>query len=340
MAALGAACVLATGEPQLLPDRLAALILLLGALAAFYYHSHNRSQHEVTPPAAGDGSSRNSCGCAPAAIYRDALPNWIGQVEAARNLTEEAISSLASHFSRMSQRVESAATAAHNGAAMRGGLAFLLGDSRQELEATVVSLRAALATKEALQHEVEELSRLTEQLRAMAREVGSIAEQTSQVAFNAALADQGRHGVAIVAHQLGKLCSQFGETSKRIGETADAVNAAIASTLVASQQYGEQSAATANHSRQAIEHVIKRFRGATTSLLESSRDLREESQAVGQEITQVLASLQFQERVTQSLGLVRSDLEKLQRNFAQADTARRHLPTPASATRVRHSRAA
>jgi methyl-accepting chemotaxis protein len=165
----------------------------------------------------------------------------------------------------------------------------------------------------------------------MAREVGNIADQTNQIAFNAARADQGRHGVAIVAHHLGKLCSQFGDTSKRIGETTDAVNAAIASTLVASRQYGEQGGTTANYSRQAIEYVIKRFRGATTSLLESSRELREESQAVGQEITQVLASLQFQERVTQVLGLIRSDLEKLQRNFAQADTDRRHLPSPPSA---------
>ncbi len=118
------------------------------------------------------------------------------------------------------------------------------------------------------------------------------------------------------------------------------MNAAIASSLAISNQYAEQNGATVDVSRQTIKHVIKRFRGATSALLESSRELREESQAVGQEITQVLASLQFQEHVTQLLGLVRSDLEKLQRNFAQADSPRRQPPAPTAAPRFRPSRAA
>ena len=331
MAALGAACVLATGEPQLLPDRLAMLILTLGALAAFYYHWHNRSLHGVKPQATRNGGIEGSCGCAQASTYRDALPVWAGQVEAARDLTEEAITSLTSHFSRMSQRVERAADAARNGTPMNGRLALLLGDSRQELEATVVSLGAALATKEALQQEVMELSGLTEQLRAMAQDLASIAIQTNQVAFNAALADQGRNGMAVVvAHEIGKLCSLTSETGRRIGETVDAVNTAITNTLAASRQYAEQDGATVNDSRQVIEHVIKRFRGATNTLLESSRELREESHAVSKEITQVLVSLEFQERVTQVLGLVRNDMEKLHRNLAQ--TAR-HAPAPGSRPR-------
>lgn len=340
MAALSAACVLTTGGPHLLAPELAALLLALGAFAAVYYHLHNRPQPGVKPHAAGDRHSRDSCGCRLGPIYRDALPTWAGQIEAAHNLTEEAISSVVTHFNRMSQRVESAAAAAQNGTTMRGGMAFLLGDSRQELEATVISLGAALATKEALQHEVAELSGLTEQLRVAAQDLGDIAEQTNRVARSAALTGQGALGLALIADEISTLSSLSGETGKRIGETVDAVNAAIASSLAISNQYAEQNGATVDVSRQTIKHVIKRFRGATSALLESSRELREESQAVGQEITQVLASLQFQEHVTQLLGLVRSDLEKLQRNFAQADSPRRQPPAPTAAPRFRPSRAA
>ncbi len=332
MAALGAACVLATGEAQLLPEKLAVLILTLGALAAFYYHSHNRSLDGVKPQAAGNRSARDICGCAQASTYRDALPNWAGQIESARTLTEEAITTLVNHFGRMSQRVESAAAAAQGGTAMSGGLALLLGDSRQELEATVVSLRAALATKEALQYEMAELSRLTEQLRTMAQDLGNIAEQTNRVALDAIRADRGEQGVAAIANEIRRVSGLSGETGKRIGETVEAVNAAIASSLAVSRQYAEQNGATVDDSRQVIEHVIKRFRGATSTLLESSRELREESQAIGQEITQMLISLGFREHVTQVLGLVRSDLEKLQRNLAQA--ARRD---PASGSHTRRA---
>ncbi len=340
MAALGAACVLATGEPQLLPDRLAMLILALGALAAFYYHSNNRSRDNAKPQATADRSGRHTCSCAQASTYRDALPSWASQVEAARTLTEEATTTLINHFGRMSRRVESAAAAAQSGTAMRGGLALLLGDSRQELEATVVSLRAALATKEALQHEVAELSRLTEQLRAMAQDLGNIAEQTNRVALDALLADREEQGLATIANEIRRVSCLSGETGKRIGETVEAVNAAIASSLAISHQYAEQDGTTVEDSRQVIEHVIKRFRGATSTLLESSRELREESQAIGQEITQVLVSLRFREHVTQVLDLVRSDLEKLQRSLAQADTARPHPPAPTTDPRLHHSRAA
>lgn len=332
MAALGAACVLATGERQLLPDRLAMLILALGALAAFYYHSLNRSRDDAKPQATRDLSSRHTCSCAQASTYRDALPTWASQVEAARMLTEETIATLANQFGRMSQRVESAAAAAQGGTAMSGGLALLLGDSRQELEATVVSLRAALATKEALQYEMAELSRLTEQLRAMAQDLGNIAEQTNRVALDATLADRGEQGLAAIANEIRRVSCLSGETGKRIGETVEAVNAAIASSLALSRQYAEQDGATVEDSRQVIEHVIKRFRGATSTLLESSRELREESQAIDREITQVLVSLRFREHVTQVLGLVHSDLKKLQHNLAKS--ARRD---PASASHPRRA---
>lgn len=340
IAALGAICVLATGGPQPLAVGLASLLLGLGAVATFHYHSYNRvlryAHRTISARLHANGvrDGQAICACAQVPAYRHVLPTWAGQIEATRTLTAEAISTLTKHFSRMSQRVERAAAAAQSGTTMSGGLTLLLGDSRQELEETVVSLRAALDTKEALHDEVTELSRLTEQLQTLAQNLGNIAEQTNQVALNAT---QGGQGLAAVTEEICKLSSLCGETGKRIGETVDAVNTAIVSSLSTSCQYAEQNGATALNAGQVIEHVIKRFRSATNTLLKSSRELREESQAVGQDITQVLVNLQFQKRVTQVLDLVRCDLEKLHLNLVQADTLRRH---PLARATPAHSRTA
>ncbi len=340
MTVLGAVCVLVTGAEHPLVAQLTLLLLAAGALVTFYHYSHSRNGAKAQAQTTAGRDSQGICDCGQASLYRYALPTWAGQVETARTLTEEAITTLVNHFSRMSQRVERATATARSGTAMSGGLTLLLGKSRQELEATVVSLRAALATKEALQYEVAELSRLTEQLRAMALDLENIAEQTKRVALNAALAEHGgqnNQGLALVAHEIGELCSQCSETGQRINETVDTVNAAITSSLAVALEYTEQDGATVNLSRQTIEHVIKRFRGATSTLLESSRELREESQAVGQEITQVLLSLQFQQHVTQVLDLVSNDLKKLHLSLAQADTLQ-HQPQ-ATAPRLHPSRA-
>ena len=339
---VGIACVLATGglQPQALG--LAALLLVLGAAASLYQHSANRALRRALHAidgelhAARERDSQGTCSCGLEPLCRGVLPVWSGQIEVARSHTEEAITALAARFADISQRVEHAIARTRDGAA-DGGLVALLGSSQHELDAIVASLRAALTTKETLLHEVMELSALTEQLRAMAQDVGNIAKQTNLVALNAAIeaarAGEVGRGFAVVADEIRKLSSLSGETGRRIGETVDTVNAAIASTLAVSRQYAEQDEAMVSSSGQVIEQVIERFRGATTTLLDSSRGLREESQAVGQEIAQVLVGLQFQDRVSQVLGLVRDDLEKLHQKLTQAqqDSAAGCAPTPLDA---------
>ncbi|WP_447791654.1 MULTISPECIES: methyl-accepting chemotaxis protein [Pseudomonas] len=315
--------------------------MVLGTAAAFYYHSRNRALRH-TGQSIGDalqavrgGGNPSICRCGLEPVCLGVLPIWAGQIEVARSQTEEAITALAARFAEISRRVERAVSTTQNGTAADGGLVALFSASQHELDAIVASLRAALTTKETLLHEVMALSNLTEQLQTMAQDVGNIAKQTNLVALNAAIeaarAGEVGRGFAVVADEIRKLSSLSGETGKRIGETVDTVNAAIASTLAISRQYAEQDEATVTNSGQVIEQVIQRFRGATTHLLDSSHELRKESQSVGQEIAQVLVGLQFQDRVSQVLGLVRKDLEKLHQSLADSAADDRQTPLDADA---------
>ncbi|MBP6450767.1 MAG: chemotaxis protein, partial [Aeromonas sp.] len=61
----------------------------------------------------------------------------------------------------------------------------------------------------------------------------------------------------------------------------------------------------------AIEQVLERFRMATTSLSESAALLQSESAGIHREISDVIVSLQFQDRVSQILNHVRQNMDSL-----------------------------
>ncbi|MFV5213724.1 methyl-accepting chemotaxis protein [Azonexus caeni] len=244
----------------------------------------------------------------------DLLPIWSGQIETARSHTEDAAVSLSTRFADISQRLQQA-TAGSEAAAGDGNLLQLLNSAQDELHAIIASLRTALGTKESLLAEVGALASHTETLSRMAREVAEIAKQTNLLALNAAIeaaraGDVGR-GFAVVADEVRKLSTLSGDTGMKISRTVDTVNHAIAEAQRVSRQYAEQDEALVNHSGAVIESVVERFSGAATALSESSAALRQQNLEVAQEVAEVLVALQFQDRVSQMLGHVSSDIGKL-----------------------------
>ncbi len=258
------------------------------------------------------------------------LPLWSGQVDMARLHTEEAITALAARFASISQQVETAVATSH-GTLSDLGLVTLLNESQVELDGIISSLREALEMKASLLREVTVLSGYTHDLGEMAERVGQIAKQTNLLALNAAIeaarAGEAGKGFAVVADEVRKLSTLSGDTGKRISETVRTVNDSIEATLQMSQQYAQKDEQMVAGASEAIEHAVTRFRAAATELLNSSHILQEESESVAGEISEVLVSLQFQDRVSQVLTHVRNDLDKLGQHLddhLQARAAGRH----------------
>lgn len=245
------------------------------------------------------------------------LPVWSGQIETARAQTEQGINDLAARFAHLSQRLQGnyAASQGGNRACVTKGVVALLNDSQTELNAIIAALRSSLKEKEELLQEVHGLSRFTEALQRMAKDVGAIAQQTNLLAINAAIeaarAGEVGRGFAVVANEVRMLSRQSGETGKQIADTVDSVNKAIGNTLQVSRQYAEQDAHMVAHSEQVIENVLGAFRSSSTGLSDSAELLRQESLHIQGEISDVLVTLQFQDRVSQMLGHVRADQDKL-----------------------------
>ena len=284
--------------------------------------AHDRAQAEqAARPRIPDGLDK---------LCIEVLPIWSGQIEIARTHTEQAVTSLSSRFADLSQRIEATTAASSTERSPSGGLVALLQSSQADLNSIIVSLRSSFEEKEELLQAVFALSAFTDELQKMAADVGSIAGQTNLLALNAAIeaarAGEAGRGFAVVADEVRKLSTMSGETGRKISEKVGAVNEAIASTLQISQQYAKQDEVMVADSEQLIARVLQQFRDAATALADSTAAMRDEERRIGNEVAEVLVSLQVQDRVNQILSHVRDDFGKLEQRLGEYTTGQAARP--------------
>jgi methyl-accepting chemotaxis protein len=192
--------------------------------------------------------------------------------------------------------------------------------------------------KDSMLGEVTTLSQFTEALKLMAKEVGDIAKQTNLLALNAAIeaarAGEVGRGFAVVADEVRKLSTLSGETGKKISETVERVNKAITTTLDISRQYAQRDEEMIRNSEKIIDQVVTRVQQAVVGISDSSNVLRQETQFIGEEISEVLVALQFQDRVSQVLSHVCNDMDKLKSRIAdyERQLAQGNMPGSIDAT--------
>jgi methyl-accepting chemotaxis protein len=304
--AAGATGTVIAGEASILSFAIAAVIAIATIVAAY---RGTRKAEPQKPDTSIEGLDQ---------LCKDVLPVWSAQIRIAGGQTEDAIGLLANRFANLSCRLQQAVDNVPGGEGQRGdGLLKLLAGSETELNAIVASLRSAYDVRESMMKEIRALSGFTEQLRQMAHDVGQIANQTNLLALNAAIeaarvGAQGR-GFAVVANEVRALSKMSSETGKNIAETVDAVSRSIASAIDISSQFAQRDAEAIETSEGVIGHVLGNFHTTTAGLAESTEKLRDESRAIQTEISDVLVALQFQDRVSQILGHVRQDMDKLGR---------------------------
>ncbi|MEO6421870.1 MAG: methyl-accepting chemotaxis protein, partial [Candidatus Nitrotoga sp.] len=259
-------------------------------------------------------------------ICAEVVPIWSRQVETTRNQTETAITELVNRFVGINAKLEASVRASQSAAGdlagnSEGGALAVMTQSESSLTSVIDSIRDAQHSRNDMLQQVRSLNDYTGELRAMAVKVAEIAAQTNLLALNAAIeaarAGEAGRGFAVVADEVRKLSSLSSETGKKMSGTVDIISNAIASVFKIAESSSEHDSKSVANSESIIQQVLQSFTIVTTNLSDSAELLQQESAGIRDELSDVLISLQFQDRVSQILVHVRNNMEKLHQHLQQ-----------------------
>jgi methyl-accepting chemotaxis protein len=259
-------------------------------------------------------------------VLLGAMPIWAKQVESSRQQTETAIVSLAGRFTGISSRLQDTVQASQQAAGDLAGQSAdgalqVLAQSDSELVQVIDSLKATQTSRDETLAQVRNLTAYTGELRTMAADVAAIAAQTNLLALNAAIeaarAGEAGRGFAVVADAVRSLSSKSSETGQQMSAKVDIINTAITQLVQAASSGADQDSNSVTTSENSIQRVLERFKNVTERLAESAEMLQQESFGIRDEMTEVLVSLQFQDRVSQILTHVRDNIDDLHAHLQQ-----------------------
>ncbi|SDW82750.1 methyl-accepting chemotaxis protein [Pseudomonas syringae] len=311
-----------------------AALVAIGVGAAFWAAQSQRNEVRRTVLQALDHHQAHSAQTAAMAtsaqlneVFLGAMPIWAKQVESSRQQTETAIVELTNRFTGISERLQDTVQASQHAAGEldgqnAGGALKVLSQSDSELSQVIDSLKATQASRDQTLSQVRSLTAYTGELRTMAADVAAIAAQTNLLALNAAIeaarAGEAGRGFAVVADAVRSLSSKSSETGQQMSAKVDIINNAITQLVQAASSGADQDSHSVTASEQSIQNVLERFQSITGRLAESADLLKQESYGIRDEMTDVLVSLQFQDRVSQILVHVRDNIDALHAHLLQA----------------------
>jgi methyl-accepting chemotaxis protein len=245
-----------------------------------------------------------------ARLVYDILPAWQHHVGLVKQQTEDAVVQLTTSFGLVLQQFDQAGI----GTARQGdtsGTLSLLTLCDRELQPVVGSLTMVLEGKDDMMKSVQLLASETKLLGEMAVEVGKIAAQTNLLAINAAIeaaraGDSGR-GFAVVAAEVRKLSQSSAETGRRIVGRVEQVCERMNNTLAAAEATHEQDKLAVSLSSSIVEDVLNHVR----AMGESADSMQQHGSVVRQEVEKLMMAMQFQDRVSQILGGIRDDMQRM-----------------------------
>jgi methyl-accepting chemotaxis protein len=250
------------------------------------------------------------------------LPLWNTHVGSVKQQAENAVGQLIGSFSSMINQFDLAGfgSVGNTDATKNTDATItLLQLCKKELTPVIDSLGKMIASKDELLESIRELATATTEMQSMAHEVGQIAAQTNLVALNAAIeaarvGPQGR-GFAVVADEVRKLSFLSADTGKRIGQRVDQVSVIMKQALSAADRATIQDRKVLEVSGAVVRDVLAHVE----SMGDSAEQMRHYGKIIRGDVENLLVSLQFQDRISQILDVVSTDINKLQMSVAQID---------------------
>jgi methyl-accepting chemotaxis protein len=252
-------------------------------------------------------------------LLQGVLPVWNKHVGSVKQQTEDAINQLMVNFSSITQQFEAAGFHGAMGSRAEANDAIsLLTLCERQLQPVIATMSEMLHGKDAMLVIVQNLSAATRELQSMAGGVGHMAAQTNILAINAAieaarLGDAGR-GFAVIAKEIRELSQVSARTGKDIADRVSQMTQVVNETVEAAMRTSVSDKKTLELSGSVVQDVLTHVRELS---VESER-MRTQGGVIRSDVEQLVVSLQFQDRMSQMLGVVDGDMARFKATLEDA----------------------
>ena len=260
--------------------------------------------------------------CIPASLrhlLEGLLPLWGKHIDLARNQSAEAIDGLAEQFTALNRQLREAVAMSSEGEGQ--SVVGSVQRAQHELPRVFDALGATQATRTHVLEELEAMTRFIDQLSSMAADVGKIASQTNLLALNAAIeaarAGEAGRGFAVVADEVRELSALSGKTGASITEKVGTINRTIVQLIEKARQSSQNEQHLIDQAQDVVRDVLADFSQGVAGLEQRLERLQANGREVESTVNGVLVELQFQDRISQILGHVQNDTERLRQAVAE-----------------------